>query len=245
MIRRFYFSLLTVLIASFSGGALAQANTIVRFDTVMGIIDVELYDTIAPNYTANFLAYVNAGDYDNVLVHRASTMGSSGVEVIQGGRYRFDGSSQVEPNAYPEIPSRGFVDNEPSLSNVAGTLSLARPGGFPDAASREWFFNVTDNTVLDNPPGEEAFTVFGHVVAGMDVLVALHSLDKFAFQSPWGEAPMRDYSGDDYQNFVPVDGDNLVMIHSVRVIPEPSTLVLSGMGLAALLGLGFLRRRKK
>jgi len=40
-----------------------NAGTVVRFATAVGDFDVELFDATAPNIVANFLNYVNDGDY--------------------------------------------------------------------------------------------------------------------------------------------------------------------------------------
>ena len=48
--------------------------------TDLGAIDIELFDTVAPLTVANFLNYVNDGDYDGTFFHR-SVPGF----VVQGG----------------------------------------------------------------------------------------------------------------------------------------------------------------
>jgi cyclophilin family peptidyl-prolyl cis-trans isomerase len=35
-----------------------------------GFVEIELFDTVAPETVANFLNYVNAGDYDGTFIHR-------------------------------------------------------------------------------------------------------------------------------------------------------------------------------
>ena len=42
----------------------------VELKTSMGVIVVELYPNRAPQTTANFLAYVDAGYYDGTIFHR-------------------------------------------------------------------------------------------------------------------------------------------------------------------------------
>ncbi len=147
--------------------ALAQA-TVVRMHTVLGLIDVQLYDTAAPKTVANFLAYVNSGAYANSFIHR-----SMPGFVIQGGGYTWD-SGLGAPKA---VPALAPVINEfsPTRSNVRGTIALAKLGGDPNSATSEWFFNLADNSAnLDNQNG--GFTVFGRVTTqGLTVMDAIAS----------------------------------------------------------------------
>ena len=74
-----HFVIATFLSVSIISVASAE---IVRFTTSVGDFDVRLYGDIVPNTVANFLNYVNDGDYTNSIVHR-----SIPDFVIQGGAY--------------------------------------------------------------------------------------------------------------------------------------------------------------
>jgi cyclophilin family peptidyl-prolyl cis-trans isomerase len=111
----------------------------------------------------NFLDYVTNGDYDGTLLHRSV----SGF-VIQGGGYAWDGDS------YYSIPRGPTVINEPGVSNVLGTVAMARGSGVSSATS-EFYFNLSDNLFLDS--ANEGFTVFAEVVLTMNTVDAIEALD--------------------------------------------------------------------
>ena len=64
-----------------SGAALA---TEVTLTTPLGDVGIELFDEAAPETVANFLKYINDGDYKNSFIHR-----SSPGFVVQGGGFTF------------------------------------------------------------------------------------------------------------------------------------------------------------
>lgn len=141
--------------------------TVVRFETVLGDIDVRLFDTATPASVANFLNYVADGDYDESFIHRAPPG-----FVLQGGGFRW-----LENDAnVSSVPTDAPVVNEPGLSNLEGTLAYAKLGGDPNSATSGWFFSVGDNSAnLDFQNG--GFTVFGRVLdttndgkTGMEVI---------------------------------------------------------------------------
>jgi cyclophilin family peptidyl-prolyl cis-trans isomerase len=144
---------------------LAQATT-VRLDTVLGSVDIELYDAEAPQTVANFLSYVRSGAYNGSFIHR-SVQGF----VIQGGGFTWNDGTQGPV----KIPAGPPVVNEfsPARSNLRGTVAMAKLSGQPNSATTEWFVNLGNNAGnLDSQNG--GFTVFGKISeAGMAVVDAI------------------------------------------------------------------------
>ncbi|MCA9258592.1 MAG: peptidylprolyl isomerase, partial [Planctomycetales bacterium] len=86
MHRRFSVATLAACLAMFAGEKVASAESIVRFRTVMGTYDIQMFDEIMPRSVENFLNYVEADRYSGSVIHRNSD--TSGRDfVIQGGGY--------------------------------------------------------------------------------------------------------------------------------------------------------------
>jgi len=155
------------------------ANDIVRMQTDLGGIDIELFEAEAPVTVENFLNYVNDGDYEGTLLHRSI----SGF-ITQGGGYIFspengsllstEGDRTEGGGAHIAVDSP--IIGEPDAinrPNVRGTIAMAKTSA-PNSATSEWFFNLADNPLLDNPANVTPFTVFGRVLGdGMDVVDAI------------------------------------------------------------------------
>jgi cyclophilin family peptidyl-prolyl cis-trans isomerase len=146
----------------------ATVKTIVRMETSLGAIHVGLYDDDAPVTVANFLGYVNSGDYDSTLIHRSEPN-----FVIQGGGY----FSLVPPGPFHVIEAAPIANEfDPSRLNKRGTIAMARSSAL-DSATSEWFFNLQDNPGLDDVANNNQFAVFGEVLeSGMTVVDQIAAL---------------------------------------------------------------------
>lgn len=156
---------LTALFA-FAGHGTAMAasaqrgNTVIKLETSMGDIVVQLDDEKAPKTAANFREYVAAGQYDGTIFHRVI----DGF-MIQGGGY----DEQMH-----EKPTRDPIENEADngLRNAQYTIAMARTMA-PHSATAQFFINVKDNAALDHrAPTMQGwgYAVFGRVIEGRDVV---------------------------------------------------------------------------
>jgi peptidyl-prolyl cis-trans isomerase B (cyclophilin B) len=131
-----------------------------------GIITLELDAEKAPKSTANFLAYVAKGHYDNTIFHRVM----DGF-MIQGGGFE-PGMKQKDTDA----PIENEANN--GLKNAIYTVAMARTND-PHSATAQFFINVTDNGFLNHtsPTGSGwGYAVFGKVVSGTEVVDAIRKV---------------------------------------------------------------------
>ncbi len=136
----------------------------VTMKTSMGDVVFELDPAKAPITVDNFLQYVESGFYVNKIFHRVMKD-----FVVQGGGFTSD------LNQAPTLSPIKLEANN-GLSNVRGSLAMARTSA-PDSATSQFYINVVDNSkgldAATSPPG---YAVFGKVVKGMDVVDAMRQV---------------------------------------------------------------------
>lgn len=152
-----------------------NAKPYVCMETNVGEYCMELLPEAAPATVANFLHYVDDGDYTNTMIHR-----SEPGFVIQGGGYtlfsNIIGLLTVDPP----------VTNEFNQTNARGTVAMARIGGSVNSATSQWFINLANNSNLDTVDG--GFTVFARIVKGMDIVDGIAALTRFNLTASLGTA---------------------------------------------------------
>ncbi|MFZ4874526.1 peptidylprolyl isomerase [Janthinobacterium sp. Mn2066] len=153
--------------------------TSVIITTNLGKITAELDAEKAPKTVANFLAYMNAGHYNNTIFHRVI----DGF-MIQGGGF--------EPGM-KQKPADTTVENEAKngLKNDPYTLAMARTSD-PHSASAQFFINVKNNSFLDYP-GQDGwgYAVFGKVTEGKEVVDAIRAV-KTSRAGMFADVPVTD-----------------------------------------------------
>lgn len=125
--------------------------------TSAGEIVLELDAEKAPISTANFIGYVDQGFYNGLIFHRVISN-----FMIQGGGFGPDMKQKT---------TGASIKNEwrNGLKNARGTIAMARTA-VADSATSQFFINVVDNTMLDQPRDGAAYAVFGKVAKGMEVV---------------------------------------------------------------------------
>ena len=126
----------------------------ITISTNEGDIVFRTYDADAPKAVSNFIELASKGFYDSLTFHRV-------IEgfMIQGGDPKGDGTGgpgykfEDELNPNTESYRRGYI---------AGTVAMANAG--PDTNGSQFFIMHHDYALPHN------YTIFGHVVAGQDVV---------------------------------------------------------------------------
>ena len=130
----------------------------VKLNTSQGDIVLELYPDKAPKTVENFLQYVREQHYDGTVFHRVISN-----FMIQGGGFTAD--LQQKPTRAPVA-----LEATNGLKNDRGAIAMARTSN-PNSATSQFFINTVNNANLNAPmPDGYGYTVFGKVVAGLDVV---------------------------------------------------------------------------
>lgn len=132
----------------------------IKLHTNFGAITLELDAEKAPESAKNFLAYVEAGHYNNTIFHRVIPG-----FMIQGGG--FEPGMKQKPC---KDPIKNEADN--GLKNDNYTVAMARTSD-PHSATAQFFINVADNEFLNHKAPNAngwGYCVFGKVTAGQDIV---------------------------------------------------------------------------
>lgn len=153
----------------------------IKLETTLGDITLELDSEKAPLTAKNFLEYVNSGHYDNTVFHRVI----DGF-MIQGGGFE-PGMKQKQ--------TRAPIQNEAAngLKNEKYTIAMARTSDV-HSATAQFFINVADNAPLNHTsptPHGFGYCVFGKVVDGKDVVDKIRKV-KTGSRSGHQDVPLED-----------------------------------------------------
>jgi cyclophilin family peptidyl-prolyl cis-trans isomerase/HEAT repeat protein len=142
----------------------------VYIETSKGTIEIELAVLDAPQTTQNFMALARKGFFNGLQIHRVVPD-----FVVQDGDPRGDGSGG------PGYTIRDELNDRPYLR---GTVGMALD--WRDTGGSQFFITHSPQPHLD-----AKYTVFGHVVKGMDVVDRLQQLDTIQRVTVWDGKEMK------------------------------------------------------
>lgn len=132
--------------------------------TNLGDITIKLNSEGTPNTVANFVKLAQSGFYNGTKFHRVI----KGFMNQAGDPLSKDDSQMARWGTGG--PGYQFADEiSSSNKNEVGSLAMANAG--PNTNGSQFFINVADNSFLNTK-----HTVFGNVIEGMDVVIAINNV---------------------------------------------------------------------
>ncbi|PID29714.1 MAG: hypothetical protein CSB55_01455 [Candidatus Cloacimonadota bacterium] len=156
----------TILIICLAFWGLLNAQTLARWETSMGNFTAELCDRQAPITADNFISLARNEFYNNLIFHR----------VIEGFVIQ-DGCPYGNGYGGPGYTIEDEFDTG-LLHDRAGTLAMANTGQ-PNSAGSQYYITLAPQPNLDGN-----YAVFGYVVEGLDVVLAIGSVETGAGDKP-------------------------------------------------------------
>lgn len=138
-------------------------NPVVRFETDLGRIDIEVLAGDAPIAAANFIQRIEAGLTDLSFFH--SLTPDAMPDALGGGLYRLVGDQ-------PDLLTQTLgIDAATARTNAERTLAAPRLGAMMDGTDGRWIINLADT-----PARDSQFIVFARIIAGWDVVQTIAGL---------------------------------------------------------------------
>ncbi len=133
-----------------------EKMSVATIDTTKGKIQIELDSTRAPGTVSNFVSKSKSNYYKGLTFHRVEDW------VVQGGDPRGNGTGGGDMPT--ELSDGQFVE---------GAVGVARAGNIKISNDSQFFICTKDCTFLNG-----AYTYFGKVTSGMDVVKKMEIGDK-------------------------------------------------------------------
>jgi cyclophilin family peptidyl-prolyl cis-trans isomerase len=134
-----------------------SGRLVATVSTTRGAFEAELLSRDAPMTVDSFAELARKGYFDGTTIHRVVPD-----FVVQAGDPRGDGTGG---------PDYALRDELNALPYVRGRIGMALSG--PDTGGSQWFVTLSRQPHLDG-----AYTVFGDVIAGMDVVERIEQNDR-------------------------------------------------------------------
>jgi peptidyl-prolyl cis-trans isomerase-like 1 len=141
-----------------------------------GAIKIELYDEDAPKTVENFLRLTTSGYYDGIIFHRIAknfvVQAGDPTGTGSGGKSAFGGEFEDELNSNTPSYKAGYKK---------GVVAMANRG--PNTNTSQFFIMLADG------PLPNAYTIFGKVVEGQDVVDKIGQAEIIPQMGPTDGAP--------------------------------------------------------
>jgi peptidyl-prolyl cis-trans isomerase B (cyclophilin B) len=147
------------------------AGPVVVVETARGVIEIQTYPEDAPATVAHVVRLVERGFYDGLRFHRVEP----GFVVQFGDPRSNDLSKQAWWGRAPGDGSGtpiGVREVSKRRTHRLGAVAMAHPGD-PSLADSQIYITLAELPRLDG-----RYTVFGQVIAGMDVVAGLRPADE-------------------------------------------------------------------
>jgi cyclophilin family peptidyl-prolyl cis-trans isomerase len=153
-----------------------DASYVATFETTCGDIVVELDAAAAPITVNNLVNLAEDGYYDGIVFHRVipgfmAQVGDPTGTGAGGPGFAFEDELELAQELFAEVQDQQREALGEEVDDAAvpggyprGTVAMANAG--PDTNGSQLFFSQGDPTLLPSP----AYTVFGTVVEGMEVV---------------------------------------------------------------------------
>lgn len=152
----------------------------VTIETTKGNIELELFQSDAPKTVANFVGLAEEGYYNGVIFHRIAKgfviQGGDSTGTGAGGKsiYGKTFDDELDPNTFSY--KEGYV---------RGVVAMANRG--PNTNTSQFFIMLRDI-----PQMPKNYTIFGHVLRGMDVVDSIAASEIIPQMGPMDGKPKVD-----------------------------------------------------
>ena len=144
------------------------AGPIIVLETVKGTIEIETYPEEAPKTVARVVELVKKNFYNGLRFHRVEP----NFLVQVGDPVTRDVSREAWWGRQGSGTNIGVAEITKKRRNVLGAVAMAHPGTDPTTADSQFYILRRAAPDLDGK-----FTVFGHVLKGMDVVAKIQRGD--------------------------------------------------------------------
>ena len=139
-----------------------DAENTILMELKNGTVTIELLPDIAPGHCERMKELVRSGQYDNVSFHRVIDGFMAQTGDVQFGNMENEYQPHRAGTGGSDLPN--LKAEFSGIPHDRGTLGAARSQN-PDSANSQFFINFNDNHFLNRQ-----YTVYGRVIAGMDLV---------------------------------------------------------------------------